>query len=235
VAVAAAAGAREIPLTRMRQAIARVTSQSKQQAPHIYLTVEVLMDAALALRQQLNAALESEGVKVSVNDLVLKAAARALVKYPGVNASFAGDKIIVHQGVHIGVAVSLDDGLISPVVRDCHVKSISAIAQETRDLAARARAGTLKPDDVSGGTFTVSNLGPDGPDDFVAIIVPPQAGILAVGSAAKRPIVKDDQLAIATTMRLTLSADHRVVDGAPAAIFLNEIRRLLETPILLLT
>jgi pyruvate dehydrogenase E2 component (dihydrolipoamide acetyltransferase) len=233
-AVAVAAGAQEVPLTRMRQTIARVTSQSKQQAPHFYLTAEVEMDAALALRQQLNAALESEGAKLSVNDLVTKAVAKALVKHRYMNATFAGDKIVVHPTVDVGIAVSLEQGLISPVIRNADVKSISAISNETRDLAGRARAGTIKPEEYSGGTFTISNLGMYDIEEFIAIIVPPQAGILAVGAAIKRPVVRDDEVAIASIMKITLSADHRVVDGAQAAVFLNEIRRLLESPMLLL-
>lgn len=234
VAAPAAAGAEEVPLSRMRQTIARVTSQSKQQVPHIYLTIDVTMDAAMALRQQLNAALEGEGVKISVNDLVVKATAKALVKHRFMNASYAGDKVIIHPTVDIGIAVSLDQGLITPVIRAADKKALSAISQETRELAAKARNGTLRPEEFSGGTFTISNLGMYNIDEFQAIIVQPQAGILAVGAAAPRPVVKDGQLAIATMMRLTLSADHRVTDGAPAAIFLNEIRRLLETPLLLL-
>jgi pyruvate dehydrogenase E2 component (dihydrolipoamide acetyltransferase) len=234
VAVPAAAGAEEVPLSRMRQTIARVTSQSKQQVPHIYLTIDVMMDAAMALRQQLNAALEGEGVKISVNDLVVKATAKALVKHRYMNASYAGDKVIIHPTVDIGIAVSLDQGLISPIIRDADKKALSVISQETRELAAKARNGTLRPEEFSGGTFTISNLGMFNIDEFDAIIVQPQAGILAIGAAAPRPVVKDGQLAIATTMRLTLSADHRVTDGAPAAVFLNEIRRLLETPMLLL-
>ena len=232
--VAAAAGAEEVPLTRMRQTIARVTTQSKQQVPHIYLTVEVMMDEAMALRQQLNQALEAEGVKLSVNDFVVKATAKALVKHRYMNSSYAGDKVIIHPTVDIGNAVSLEQGLISPVVRNADVKSLSAISTEMRDLAARARGGTIRPEEFSGGTFTISNLGMLNIEEFDAIIVPPQAGILAVGAAAKRPVVRDDQIVVATTMKLTLSADHRVVDGASAAVFLNEIRRLLESPMLLL-
>lgn len=234
MAVPMVTGAEEVPLSRMRQTIARVTAQSKQQAPHIYLTVEVLMDAAMTLRQQMNEALAADGVKISVNDLVVKATARALVKHRGMNASYAGDKLIIHPTVDIGVAVSLPEGLISPVLRNADIKSISAISQETRDLAGRARAGTLRPEEFSGGTFTISNLGMFNIDEFDAIIVPPQAGILAVGVAAQRPVVTAGQLAVATTMKMTLSADHRVTDGAPAAAFLNEIRRLLEAPMLLL-
>jgi pyruvate dehydrogenase E2 component (dihydrolipoamide acetyltransferase) len=218
----------------MRQTIARVTTQSKQQVPHIYLTVEVMMDAAMALRQQLNAALEGEGVKLSVNDLVVKATAKALAKHRNMNASYAGDTIIQHPTVDIGIAVSLDQGLITPIIRDADKKALSTISQETRDLAGRARSGGLKLEEFSGGTFTISNLGMFNIEEFDAIIVQPQAGILAVGAAAQRPVVKDGQLAIATTMKMTLSADHRVTDGTPAAAFINEIRRLLETPLLLL-
>ena len=232
--VAAAPGAEEVPLTRMRQTIARVTAQSKQQAPHFYLTVEVNMDAALALRAQLNQSLEGDEIKLSVNDFIVKASAKALVKHRFMNASFAGDKIIIHPTVDIGIAVSLEQGLISPIIRNADVKALSVISRETRDLAARARAGTIRPDEFSGGTFTISNLGMFDIDEFGAIIVQPQAGILAVGAAKKQAIVNDaGKIVAASIMKLTLSADHRVTDGAQAAVFLNEIRRQLETPMLL--
>lgn len=234
-AVPVAADAAAVPLTRMRQTIARVTTQSKQQVPHIYLTVEVTMDEALALRTQVNQALAADDNKISVDDMVIKATAKALAKHRFMNASFTGEAIVVHPTVDIGVAVALEQGLISPVVRNADVKSIGALAVEKRDLAARARAGTIKPEEFSGGTFTISNLGMYNIDEFDAIIVQPQAGILAVGSATKRPVVRDDQIVVASIMKLTLSADHRVVDGAQAAVFLNEVRRLLEAPMLLLT
>jgi len=226
---AVAAGPRDVPLTRIRQTIARRMTESKQQAPHFYLTVSITMDPTLTLRRQLNERL-SEDQKISVNDLVVKAAALALVKFPNLNASYAGE-VIRHPGeINISMAVQLPEGLISPTLHHCDRKPIAQIAQESKALIERARSGRLRAEDLMGGTFTVSNLGPFGVDSFVAIINPPQAGILAVGTAKPQPVVKDGGVAVATIMQATLSVDHRVSDGAEAATFLAELKKLLEAP-----
>lgn len=225
----AAAGARDVPLTRMRQTIARRMTESKQTTPHIYLTTSVRMDAAMEVRRELNDRLGPER-KISVNDLVVRATALALVKYPNLNASFAGNVIRHPAEININIAVSLPDGLISPVLHQCDRKPLWQIAQEAKALAERARAGHLKPDDLTGGTFTVSNLGMFDLDVFAAIITPPQAAVLAVASARPRAVVKDGHIEVATMMQLTLSSDHRVTDGAESAQFLGEVRGLLENP-----
>jgi pyruvate dehydrogenase E2 component (dihydrolipoamide acetyltransferase) len=228
-APASPAGLREVPLTRIRQTIARRMTESKQQAPHFYVTVSIAMDAALGLRRQLNEGLAEEQ-RISVNDLVLKAVALALVKFPNLNASFAGD-VVRHPGeINIGMAVPLPVGLISPTLHHCDRKPLQQIARESRALVERARAGHLRAEDLTGGTFTVSNLGPFGVDSFAAIINPPQAGILAVGTARPQPVVSNGAVTVATIMQATLSVDHRVSDGAEAAGFLAEVKRLLEAP-----
>jgi pyruvate dehydrogenase E2 component (dihydrolipoamide acetyltransferase) len=216
-----------IPLTSMRRTIAKRLSESMYTAPHFYVTVEVDMDAAVSMREQL---LRSEDVKVSFNDLVLKACARALTRFPTVNASWTGEAIQTHAEVHVGVAVSLPEGLITPVVRNADRKHVVEISREVKDLAARAREKKLKPEEFMGSTFTVSNLGMFDVSEFTAIINPPESCILAVGAVQKVPVVKDDALAVGHRMKVTLSSDHRVVDGALAAQFLAEVRRLLENP-----
>jgi pyruvate dehydrogenase E2 component (dihydrolipoyllysine-residue acetyltransferase) len=221
----------ELPLSSMRKTIARRLAESKFSAPHFYVTVEIDMAAAVALREQL---LKGEDVKVSFNDLVLKACARALTRFPSVNASWGGDKIVTHGDVHLGVAVSIPDGLITPVVRHADRKSVLEISREVKDLAGRAREKKLRPEEFSGSTFTISNLGMFEVSEFTAIINPPESAILAVGSVARMPVVAGDQIVIGHRMKVTLSADHRVVDGALAAQFLQEVRRLLENPISLL-
>jgi pyruvate dehydrogenase E2 component (dihydrolipoamide acetyltransferase) len=220
-----------IPLTSMRRTIAKRLSESMFTAPHFYVTVEVAMDAAAELRE---AILAAEDVKVSYNDLVLKACAKALTRFPVVNASWTGETIKTHAEVHVGVAVSLPEGLITPIVRNADRKSIVEIGREVKDLAARARDKKLKPEEFSGSTFTVSNLGMFDVTEFTAIINPPESGILAVGAVRKVPVVVDDELTIGLRMKVTLSSDHRVVDGALAAQFLAEVRRLLESPVSLL-
>jgi pyruvate dehydrogenase E2 component (dihydrolipoamide acetyltransferase) len=220
-----------IPLTGMRRTIAKRLAESKFTAPHFYVTVEVDMDAAVALREQLA---ESEDVRLSYNDLVLKACAKALTRFPVVNASWTGEAIQTHAEVHLGVAVSLPEGLITPVVRDADRKHVVQISREVKDLAARARDRKLKPEEFSGSTFTVSNLGMMDVTEFTAIINPPESAILAVGAVRKVPVVKDDQVAVGHRMKVTLSCDHRVVDGALGAQFLAEVRRLLENPVGLL-
>jgi pyruvate dehydrogenase E2 component (dihydrolipoamide acetyltransferase) len=195
------------------------------------VTVEIDMDAAVALREQL---MQSEEVKLSYNDLVLKACAKALTRFPTVNASWTGEAIQTHAEVHLGVAVSLEEGLITPVVRNADRKHVVEISREVKDLAARARDKKLKPEEFTGSTFTVSNLGMMDVTEFTAIINPPESAILAVGAVRKVPVVADDELTIGHRMKVTLSCDHRVVDGALGAQFLAEVRRLLESPIGLL-
>ena len=218
----------ELPLSNMRKTIARRLAESKFSAPHFYVTVDIDMGAAVALREQL---LNGENVKVSFNDLVLKACAKALPRFPMVNASWGGDKITTHGEVHLGVAVSIAEGLITPVVRHADRKSVLEISREVKDLAGRAREKKLRPEEFMGSTFTVSNLGMFEVSEFTAIINPPEAAILAVGSVSKVPVVVDDEVAVGHRMKLTLSSDHRVVDGALAAQFLQEVRRLLENPV----
>jgi pyruvate dehydrogenase E2 component (dihydrolipoamide acetyltransferase) len=218
----------EIAVSNMRRVIAKRLAESKFTAPHFYVTVDVDMDAAVALREQI---LKVEDVKVSFNDLVVKACAKALTRFPMVNASWGAEKITTHGGAHVGVAVAIPDGLITPVVRDADRKSILEISREVKDLARRARDRKLKPEEFTGSTFTVSNLGMYDVTEFTAIINPPESAILAVGGVRQQPVVKDGALAVGHVMKVTLSSDHRVVDGALAAQFLAEVRRLLESPI----
>ena len=220
-----------IPLTSMRRTIAKRLAESMYTAPHFYVTVEIDMDAAVSLREQL---VRAEDVKVSYNDLVLKACAKALTRFPTVNASWTGEAIKTHADVHLGVAVSLAEGLITPVVRNADRKHVVEISREVKELAARAREKRLKPEEFTGSTFTISNLGMFDVTEFTAIINPPESCILAVGAVRKVPVVRDDQLAVGHRMKVTLSSDHRVVDGALAAQFLAEVRRLLENPVGLL-
>ena len=224
--------ARRVPHTGMRRAIARRLTESKQNVPHFYLTVDCRMDALLALRAQAN---QGGAVKLSVNDFIVRAAALALREVPEVNASWHEDAVEYHAGADISVAVATDGGLVTPIVRDADVKSLSAIAGEIVELAGRAKINRLKPEEFTGGSLTVSNLGMYGISQFAAIINPPQAAILAVGAAEKRPVVDSDgQLAAATVMTVTLSADHRVVDGAVGARWLAAFRTLIENPVRIL-
>lgn len=218
-------------LGRMRKAIARAMTDSKPGVPHIYVTIEVDMDAAMALREQIAAG----GIKVSVNDLVVKAAAKALVKVPAVNSSYSltaegQPGVVRHQQVNVSVAVALDDGLTAPVVKDADKKSVGAISAEIRDMAGRAREGKIKQNELEGATFQVSNLGMFGVTEFVSIITVPQAASIAVGAVRKVPVVRDDQIVVGQVMNITISADHRIVDGAVAAQFLQELKKLLEAP-----
>lgn len=221
----------EVPLGRPRRTVAQRMVEAKGPVPHFYVTVEIRMDAALDLRRQLNAALGEK--VVSVNDLVVKAAALALRAFPNLNASYRGETVLRYGEVHVGVAVDRPEGLIVPVIRHADRKGLVAIAREARDLAERARTGRLRPEELEGGTFTVSNLGMFEVEAFAAIINPPQAAILAVGTALARAVVDGGQVRAAHVMKATLSADHRVTDGAEAARYLAELRRLLETPLLL--
>jgi pyruvate dehydrogenase E2 component (dihydrolipoamide acetyltransferase) len=222
----------EIPLTAMRRTIARRLSQSMQTAPHIYVTSVIDMEKITALRQQINefAASDPAPVKVSFNDLIVKAVAKALVRMPQVNVSFAEDRLLQKKRVHIGIAVALEQGLIVPVLRNTDQRGILDIARETRRLAELAREGKLRPEDFSGGTFTVSNLGMFDVDSFTAVINPPESAILAVGSITPTPVVVDNQVVVRNRMKVTLSADHRAIDGATAARFLQEVKHLLEEP-----
>ena len=218
----------ELPLSNMRKTIAKRLTESKFGAPHYYVTVEIDMDAAVDLREQIQ---RLEEGKVSFNDLVVKACAKALTRFPMVNASWGGDKIATHADVNIGIAVAIPDGLITPVVRNADRKSILDIAQEVRDLATRARDRKLKPEEFSGSTFTISNLGMFDVDSFTAIINPPDSAILAVGAVRKVPVVDGETIRPGHRMKVTMSSDHRVIDGALAAQFLAEVRRLLEAPV----
>ncbi len=229
----AAAPAGELKLSRMRQTIAQRMTQSKTTAPHFYVTVEINMSDALKMREQLNA-LASEAEKLSVNDLVIAAAARTLRKHPNFNASFKGDHLELHKDINIGVAVAVEDGLLTPTLPNADQKSVKQIAADTKGMTERARTNRLRPEDLTTSTFTISNLGMFGVDEFSAIINPPEAAILALGAATKRPIVVDDQVVIAPMMKATISVDHRVADGAQAARFMQDFRKLLENPVNLL-
>ena len=225
----------DTPLSSMRQAIARVTVRSKTESPHYYVTHEVNMGAAMTFRSQLNEALDDD-VRVSVNDMVLKAVTASLVKYPNWNSSFDGDKLVGHSDINLGVAIALDEGLIVPAVMGIQNMSLVEISQAVRDLGRRARGegGTLTQDELTKGTFGTSNLGMFGTDTFAAIIVPPNAGIIAVGAVKERPIVINGNVVVGQTMNATISADHRVGDGAEAAIFLSEFQKTLENPVRLM-
>ena len=226
------------PLGRMRRAIARAMNESKPGVPHIYVTVEIDMAAAMVLRKQINDSGAAD-VKVSVNDLVVKAAAKALRRLPSVNTSFATTAdgqagVVKNSGVNVSVAVALEDGLIAPVVKDADIKSIGTIAAEVKDLAARAREGKIKQNELEGATFQVTNLGMYGVVEFGSIITVPQAASLAVGAVRQVPVVREGQVVVGEVMNVTLSADHRIVDGAVAAQYLAELRKLLEAPMSLL-
>lgn len=231
--VVAGPDSEEIPTSRLRQAIGRRMVESKTTVPHFYVTTEIDMAPALALRKQVNGSLPDDR-KVSVNDLIVKAAAVALRDFPNLNAAFAGDKIIRHKRINVGSAVAVEGGLSTVVQKDTDTSTLSTVAADNRAMIARAREGKIRPDDVEGGTFTVSNLGIFDVDHFIAIINPPEAAILAVGSAREVPVVVDGQLAVGTRMKATISADHRVTDGAEAAEFMQRLKELLEQPLRLL-
>ncbi len=224
-------GTRREPLSRLRQTIGRRLAQSKVQAPHYYVTVAIDMGAAMALRKQLNA---MEGVKISVNDMVVKACALALKQYPALNATFAEDSIDYFEAINISIAVATDNGLLAPAVTDVDKKSLGVLAAESRELIERTRSGKATPDELQRGTFTVSNLGMYDVESFVAIINPPQAAIVAIGAATETPVVKDGQVVIAPIMKATISADHRISDGVVGAQYLQAVRTLLEEPMRLL-
>jgi pyruvate dehydrogenase E2 component (dihydrolipoamide acetyltransferase) len=221
----------EVPTSQMRKTVARRLSESKFSAPHFYVTMEIVMDKAIAARNSMN---EISPVKISFNDLVIKAAAMALKKHPAINSSWLGDKIRQNHHIHIGMAVAVPEGLLVPVIRFADSKSLSQIAAESKDLAGKAKDKKLQPADWEGNTFTISNLGMFGVDEFTAIINPPDACILAVGGIKETVIVKDGQMQVGNIMKVTLSSDHRVVDGATAADFLRTLKGLLEDPLRML-
>jgi len=223
---------RDEPVTTMRATIARRLATSLGPVPHFFLTVEIEMDRAADLRRQLNEA-DAEN-KISVNDIIIKVAAASLIQHPQVNASFQDKAVRYYESADIGVAVAIEDGLITPVVRAAERKSIGQLGREVRELAERARSRKLKPEEYTGATFSISNLGMFGVEEFTAIINPPEAAILAVGQAAPKPVVRDGQVAVRQMMRVTMSCDHRVIDGATGAKFLQTFKKLLENPVLLL-
>ena len=224
---------KEISLSNMRKVIARRLTESKQQVPHFYLTVDCELDALLKLRKDLN---ERKGAtyKLSVNDLIIKATAIAIRQKPAVNATWGGDKLYQFEDIDVSVAVAIEGGLITPIIRKADQKGLATISAEMKDLASRAKEGKLKPEEFQGGGFSISNLGMFGIKDFSAVINPPQACILAVGAGEQRPVVKNGALAIATVMSCTLSVDHRVVDGALGAEWLQAFKGLIEDPISLM-
>jgi pyruvate dehydrogenase E2 component (dihydrolipoamide acetyltransferase) len=223
-----------VQVSNIRGIIAKRLLESKTQIPHFYLDIEIDAGPLLDMRAQLNSTLERDGVKLSVNDFVLKASAEALRRVPAVNCSWEGTAIRHHPAAHVSFAVAIDEGLITPVIRDAHMKTLFAISTEAKALGKRAKEKKLAPAEFTGGTFCVSNLGMMGIDRFFAIINPPNAAILAVGTTVKKPVVKEDQIVIGQRMTLTLSADHRVVDGAVGATYLSALKGLLENPALLL-
>jgi len=220
------------PMNSMRKTIARRLTESKQQVPHFYLTVDCTIDRLLAIRKELNQ--RSDAYKLSVNDFVIRASALALRKVPMANASWSDDGLLVWERVDVSVAVAIEGGLITPIVKNADQKGLAQISTEMKDLAARARTGKLKPEEFQGGGFSVSNLGMFGVREFAAIINPPQSCILAVGAGEERPVVRDGQLAVATQMSLTLAVDHRVVDGALGAQLLGALKGYLEDPLSML-
>jgi pyruvate dehydrogenase E2 component (dihydrolipoamide acetyltransferase) len=224
----------EVTLDGMRKTIAARLSEAKQTIPHFYLRRDIELDALLDFRGQLNKRVEKQGVKLSVNDFVIKACAIALQRVPGCNAVWAGDRVLQFKASDVAVAVAIEGGLFTPVIRDADTKTLSAISAEMKDLAARARARKLQPQEYQGGSFAISNLGMFGIDNFDAVINPPHASILAVGAGVKKPVVKNDALAIATVMSVTLSVDHRVIDGALGAQFLDALKALIEEPMAML-
>jgi len=229
-------GAPDIPyeavkLSNMRKTIARRLTESKQHVPHIYLTVDIRLDALLKLRGELNASLEARGVKLSVNDLLIKALAASLMEVPECNTQFTGDQLLTFKRADISVAVSIPNGLITPIIKGADSKPVSIIATEMKDLAGRAREGKLQPEEYAGGTASLSNMGMYGIKQFEAVINPPQGMIMAIGAGEKRPYVIDDSLQIATVMSATGSFDHRAIDGADGARLMQVFKRLIEAPL----
>ncbi len=227
--IVGAAGYTEEPTSKMRQIIASRLAESIGPIPTFYLTTEIEMDNTLALRKGVNASV-SEAEKISVNDIIVKAAAMSLVKHPFVNASYQDKSIKFYNQADIGVAVAIDEGLITPVIRGANLKGFLEISAEIKDLAAKAKAKKLQPEEYTGATFSISNLGMFGIKEFTAIINPPEAGILAVGGAAPTPVVRDGEITVRNIMNVTMSCDHRVIDGATGAKFLQTFKQMLENP-----
>jgi pyruvate dehydrogenase E2 component (dihydrolipoamide acetyltransferase) len=224
----------EVPLSAMRRTVARRLVESMRSTPHFYLTITVDAEALLVFRVELNRQLQGGGedLKVSVNDLIVKACAGLLRTNPDLNVSFGGDKLLVHRRVHVGIAVAVEGGLVVPVIRDADTKTLTQVAREAKELAGKTRAGKLGAGEVGGGTFTVSNLGMYGIDQFTAVINPPEAAILAVGAAVAEPVAtQDGGVEVHRRMRLTLSIDHRALDGATGARFLAQLKSVLEQPL----
>ena len=223
--------AETVPLSRMRLAIARLTSHSKSEIPHFYMAIDISADPALALRSEVNPKLQSQNVRLSVNDMVVKACTLALQKYPSLNASFAGDSLLFHPSINIGVVVDMDnEGIMVPALLECQDKTIMELSTAGRDLVRRAKENALRPEEFTSATFSISNLGSLGVYTFSAVVHPPNAAILAVGAIRKEPVVRGDEIVVGQVMNLTLSVDHRVEDGVTAARFLGELKRLLERP-----
>jgi pyruvate dehydrogenase E2 component (dihydrolipoamide acetyltransferase) len=220
--------------SRIRRTTGKRMAESKQTAPHFYVTVEVDMAPAVAFRERVNAEVTDGATKISFNDLIVKAAALALRDFPNLNSAYRNDARVEYPSIDVNIAVAIEGGLIAPFIPDADQKSLGAIARLAKDLIGRAREGGLKPEEFEGGTFTISNLGMFDVDEFIAVINPPQAAILAVGSIREMPVAVDGAIEVGRRMKLTLSADHRVTDGAEVARFLGEVKRLLEHPMLML-
>jgi pyruvate dehydrogenase E2 component (dihydrolipoamide acetyltransferase) len=220
-----------VPLDGMKKTVARRMTESFRDVPHFPLTIDLEIDALLAARARINQVLESQGIKVSVNDLLIKAAALALKRAPEANASYSPEGIALHHHADIAMAVAIDGGLITPIIRSAELKGLAEIATETKDLAVRARARKLKPQEYLGGTFSISNLGMFGIKSFASIINEPQGAILSVGAGERRPVARGESIVLATVMTVTLTCDHRVVDGAIGARWLGVFRTLVEDPV----
>ena len=222
------------PISKMRQQIARVTVKSKTEKPHFYVSADINMTNAMSIRKQINEQLKDDGVRLTVNDLIVKACIQALTKYPKFNAYYEEDGIQYNDKINIAVAIAEEEGLIVPAILDCGEKSLRQVSQMIKDLADRSSNGTLSPQEYSGGTFAISNLGMFDVSSFVAIIHPPQSAVLAVGTVSEKPIVTDGEITVGQVMTATISADHRILDGAEGAQFLIEVKRLLQSPTSLL-
>ncbi len=220
----------DVSLSQMRKTIAKRLTQSLGPVPHFFLRIEVEMARALEARKRINEVLEEDGEKVSINDVIIRATAAALRRHPECNAAWQGDSIRRFNRVHIGVAVAVEDGLITPVVRDADRKGVVRIGREVKELAGRAREKKLQPEEYTGATFSISNLGMFGIQEFTAVINPPEAGILAVGGVEEKAVVRDGEVVVRPRMTVTMSCDHRVIDGATGARFLQTLRTMLEEP-----
>jgi len=224
----------DVQVSQMRKAIAKRLSMSSGPVPHFYLTVEIDMGEAMKMRARINERFAGEGVKVSPNDLVIRAVAGALRKHPWVNASWAGDTIRLYDRVNIGVAVAVEEGLITPVIFDADRKGVSEISREVKELAGRAREKKLKPEEYTGSTFSISNLGMFGIEEFTAVLNPPEAAIMAIGASVDKVVAVNGEVQIRPRMRVTLTCDHRVIDGATGAEFLRTFKSYLEDPMLMI-